>query len=202
MYADAVGHYVFVNNGGDGMYRQWQVTSENGKAVARQVREFTVGSQAEGCVADDETGSLYVAEEGGGFFRYSAKPDGGSGRREIDRVDGPNGLVADIEGISLWLGKDGKGYIVLSNQGADNYAVYRREGNNEFVGLFHVVADPERGLDGVSETDGLDVTSAALGTRYPDGLMVAQDGRNLAPRERQNYKLVSWRAIADSLGLD
>jgi myo-inositol-hexaphosphate 3-phosphohydrolase len=32
--------------------------------------------------------------------------------------------------------------------------------------------------------------------------MVVQDGRNLAPRERQNYKLVSWRAIADSLGLD
>jgi 3-phytase len=202
MYADAGAHYVFVNNGGDGMYRQWRLSARAGRAIAEQVREFTVGSQAEGCVADDETGALYVAEEGGGFFKYSAKPDGGAARTEIDRVDGPNGLKADIEGVSLWLGRDGKGYLVLSNQGADNYAVYRREGNNEFVGLFHIVADPERGLDGVSETDGLDVTSAPLGARYPDGLMVVQDGRNLAPRERQNYKLVSWRDVAAALGLE
>ncbi len=135
------------------------------------------------------------------IWRYSAKPDGGAERREIDRVDGPNGLKADIEGISVWSGKDGKGFIVLSNQGSDNYAVYRREGDNAFVGLFHIVADPERGMDGVSETDGLDVTSANLGARYPEGLLVVQDGRNLSPRERQNYKYVSWRAIAESLGI-
>ncbi len=49
-------------------------------------------------------------------------------------MDGPNGLKADIEGVEIWAGKDGKGFIVLSNQGADNYAVYRREGDNAFVG--------------------------------------------------------------------
>jgi 3-phytase len=202
MYAGATGHYVFVNNGDDGLFRQWRITAKGGRAVAEQVREFPVGSQAEGCVADDETGALYVAEEGGGFFRFSAAPDGGSERREIDRVDSANGLKADIEGVSLWAGKDGKGYLVLSNQGADNYAVYRREGDNAFVGLFHIVADPERGMDGVSETDGLDVSSAPLGARFPDGLLVVQDGRNLSPRERQNYKYVSWRDIAGALGLD
>ena len=202
MYAPAGGgHFVFVNNGGDGRVRQWQVTAENGKAVARQVREFVVGSQAEGCVADDETGDLYVAEEDGGFWKYSARADGGDARREIDRVDGPNGLKADIEGVGLWRGEGGRGYLVLSNQGADNYAVYRREGDNAFVGLFHIVADPARGIDGVSETDGLDVTSAALGANFPDGLLVVQDGRNLSPRERQNFKFVSWRAIAESLGI-
>jgi len=202
MYAGATGHYVFVNNGGDGLFRQWRITASNGRAVAEQVREFPVGSQAEGCVADDETGALYIAEEGGGFFRYSAAADGGSERREIDRVDSANGLKADIEGVSLWAGKDGKGYLVLSNQGADNYAVYRREGDNAFVGTFHIVADPERGMDGVSEPDGLDVSSAALGARFPDGLLVVQDGRNLSPRERQNFKYVSWREIAEALGLD
>ena len=196
MYADASGVYVFANNGGDGLYRQWRITAQDGKAVGEQVREFTVGSQAEGCAADDETGALYVAEEAGGFFRYSAKPDGGTARKEIDRVDGPNGIVADIEGVEIWAGQDGTGYIVLSNQGADNYAVYRREGDNAFVGNFHIVADPDRGIDGVSETDGLDVVSAPLGAKFPDGLLVVQDGRNLSPRERQNYKFVSWRDIA------
>ncbi len=202
MYADASGHYVFVNNGGDGLHRQWKITARGGRAVAEQVREIPVGSQAEGCAADDETGALYIAEENGGFFRYSARPDGGTERREIDRVDGPNGLKADIEGVEIWAGRDGTGFIVLSNQGADNYAVYRREGDNAFVGIFHVVADPDRGIDGVSETDGLDVVSAPLGAKFPQGLLVVQDGRNLSPRERQNFKYVSWRDIAEALGLD
>ena len=201
MYADGSGVYAFANNGGDGLYRQWRIGVGGGKAVAQQVREFSVGSQAEGCAGDDETGALYVAEEGGGFFRYSAKPDGGSARKEIDRVGGPNGLQADIEGLEIWAGKGGSGFIVLSNQGADNYAVYRREGDNDYVGTFHVVADSGRGIDGVSETDGLDVVSAPLGARFPEGLLVAQDGRNLTPRERQNYKYVSWRDIAESLGI-
>jgi 3-phytase len=201
MYADAGGTYIFVNNGGDGLYRQWRVTAERGRAVAQQVREIPVGSQAEGCAADDETGALYVAEEAGGFFRYSAKPDGGTARREIDRVDGANGLQADIEGVEIWAGSGGTGFIVLSNQGADNYAVYRREGDNAFVGSFHIVADPDRGIDGVSETDGLDVVGAPLGARFPEGLLVVQDGRNLSPRERQNYKYVSWLDIAAALGL-
>ena len=201
MYADASGVYVFANNGGDGLYRQWRITAQGGKAVGEQVREFTVGSQAEGCAADDETGALYIAEEAGGFFRYSAKPDGGSERKEIDRVDSPNGIVADIEGLEIWAGPDGRGFIVLSNQGADNYAVYRREGDNAYVGSFHIVADPDRGIDGVSETDGLDVVSGPLGAKFPDGLLVVQDGRNLSPRERQNYKFVSWRDIAAALGI-
>jgi 3-phytase len=199
--ADAGGHFVFVNDSEDGRFRQWQITAANGRASAQQVREFVVGSQSEGCVADDEAGNLYITEEDGAFWKYSARADGGSARREIDRVEGTNGLKADIEGVSLWAGAEGRGYLVLSNQGADNYAVYRREGDNAFVGLFHVVADPARGIDGVSETDGLDVSSAALGTRFPDGLLVVQDGRNLAPRERQNYKFVSWRDIAAVLGI-
>jgi 3-phytase len=201
MYADSSGHYVFVNNNDDGLYRQWKITAQGGRAVAAPVRDITVGSIAEGCATDDETGALYINEENVALWRYSAKPDGGAERREIDRVDGPNGLKADIEGIAVWRGKDGKGFIVLSNQGSDNYAVYRREGENAFVGTFHIVADPERGMDGVSETDGLDVTGANLGARYPDGLLVVQDGRNLSPRERQNYKFVSWRAIEEALGI-
>jgi 3-phytase len=201
MYADASGIYAFVNND-DGLFRQWRITAEGGKAVAEKVRDFTVGSQAEGCAADDETGALYVNEEDVALWRYSAKPDGGDARTKVDGVDGPNGLEADLEGVEVWAGKDGKGFIVVSNQGADNYAVYRREGDNAFVGIFHIVADPEHGLDGVSETDGLDVVSANLGPKFPEGLLVVQDGRNLSPRERQNFKYVSWKDVAEALGLE
>ncbi|MBL8273777.1 MAG: phytase, partial [Xanthomonadales bacterium] len=71
-----------------------------------------------------------------------------------------------------------------------------------YVGSFAVVADGARGIDGISETDGLDVSSRNLGPGYAHGAMVAQDGRNVLPVENQNYKIVSWEAIARALGLE
>ena len=71
----------------------------------------------------------------------------------------------------------------------------------EFVGQFAVVANDELGVDGASETDGLDVTSAPLGGAFPHGLLVVQDGRNIAPRERQNFKLVPWDRVVTGMKL-
>jgi 3-phytase len=91
--------------------------------------------------------------------------------------------------------------VIVSNQGSDNYAVYRREGNNEFIGHFAIVADTNRGIDGASETDGIEVISTPLGPAFPHGVFVVQDGRNITPRERQNFKLVPWERIASALSL-
>ena len=49
-----------------------------GRVRASEVRDVQVGSQAEGCVADDELGHLYVGEEDSGLWKYSADPRGGS----------------------------------------------------------------------------------------------------------------------------
>ncbi len=202
MYAIPGGdHFVFVSNSGDGRFRQWRVLADGGTVVAKRVREFRVGSQAEGCVADDETGALYVAEEDGGFWTYRAAADGGDYRRRIDRVGGASGLMADIEGVAIWHGRGGRGFIVVSNQGADSYAVYRREGDNAFVGLFRVGDDDARGIDGASATDGIAVVSQPLGSSYPDGLLVVQDGSNLPAGQHQNFKFVSWLDVARALGI-
>ncbi|HEX5651345.1 MAG TPA: phytase [Steroidobacteraceae bacterium] len=192
--------YVFVNDADTGLMRQWRLDERRGKVRATAVRDVQVGSQAEGCVADDELGHLYVGEEDTGLWKYAADPRGGTARTAVDRTEGGH-LTADVEGMSLWVGAEGKGYLVVSNQGEDNYAVYRREGDNAFVGKFHIVADA-RNIDGASETDGLDVVSAPLGEDFPRGLLVVQDGRNLTPSATQNFKLVSWDAIARALGLD
>jgi 3-phytase len=193
--------YLFINDADTGLMRQWRLEERRGRVRATQVRDVQVGSQAEGCVADDELGHLYVGEEDTGLWKYSADPRGGTTRTAVDRTEGGQ-LKADVEGMSLWIGAAGKGYLVVSNQGEDNYAVYRREGNNAFVGKFHIVANDERGIDGASETDGLDVVSAPLGDGFPAGLLVVQDGRNLTPSATQNFKLVSWQAIARALGLE
>jgi 3-phytase len=204
MYRSALSgeFYVFINEGDSGVFRQWRLFDNgNGRVAAEQVREFPVGSQTEGCVADDELGHLYVGEEDVALWKYSAEPDGGTERTQIDSTGDDGNLTDDVEGVALWAAEDGSGYIVASNQGADNYAVYRREGNNGFVGHFHVVANPEEGIDGASETDGLDVVSAALGDRFPAGLLVVQDGRNIAPEDRQNFKFVSWADVMEALDL-
>ena len=202
MYKSVTGAYfVFIDDSGVGAFQQWQLSDDGGQLVAERVREFNVGGPAEGCAADDELGYLYVAEEGGALWRYSAEPGGGSTRTEIDRVGGGHGLRADLEGVTIWYGPGGTGYLVLSNQGASNFAVYRREGANQFLGIFYIVADAANGIDGVSETDGIDVTSRPLGPKYPSGLLVVQDGVNLDPAEHQDFKYVSWQAIEVALGL-
>jgi 3-phytase len=190
--------YVIANDSVDGKYRQWRVVDRGGKAAIELVREIAVGSQAEGCAADDELGRLYIAEEDVALWVYPAEPDGGEQRTQIDKTEGGN-LTADVEGVSIWYGAGGKGYVIASNQGEDNYAVYRREAPHEFVGKFHVVANEAFGIDGSSETDGLDVASAPLNSDYPLGLLVVQDGRNLMPSQRQNFKYVSWQDVLESL---
>jgi len=193
-------YYVFVNDT-EGLVKQWLLKDAgNGRVGAEVVRELQLESQTEGCVADDETGDLYVGEEDVGIWKYSAEPDGGESRTQIDRVANGN-LTDDVEGLSIYYGANGTGYLIASNQGADNYAVYERAGENKFLGLFHVVADEATGIDGASETDGLDVTSANLGPAFPHGVLVVQDGRNITPDEKQNYKLVPWERIAEAMEL-
>ncbi len=189
--------YVLANDSTDGRLRQWKLVDRNGKAGIEHVRDIAVGSQAEGCAADDELGNLFVAEEDVALWKYSAEPDAGDARTAVDTAEGGH-VTPDAEGVAIYYGADGKGFIVLSNQGDDNYNVYRREGANEYVGTFHVVANEALGIDGASETDGLDVVSAPLGPDFPMGMLVVQDGRNLMPSERQNFKYVSWKDVMEA----
>lgn len=202
MYAAPGGeHYVFVNETGSGRFRQWLIEDGAGGITATMVREFSVGSQAEGCAADDELGQLYVAEENVALWRYSADPAGGAEREEIDRVGGANGLAADLEGVAIWRGTGGTGFVVVSDQGANDFAVYRRGENNDFVGQFAIVDNTALGIDGVTKTDGIDITQSSVGPRFPDGLLVVQDDSNQSTIGRQNFKYIPWRAVAEALGI-
>ncbi len=193
--------YVFVNDT-DGRFKQFKLVAAGEKVRADVVREFALESQTEGCVADDTNGALYVGEEDVGLWRYSAEPDGGAARTSIDTTGEKGHLTADVEGMGLYLQPGGKGYLVVSSQGSNDYAVYRRDGANEYVGRFTVTANDARGIDGLSETDGLDVSSANLGGAYAQGVFVAQDGRNITPAERQNFKLVPWADISAAMKLE
>lgn len=193
-------YFVFINST-DGVMRQWLLKDNGqGRISAEQVREFILDSQPEGCVADDETGDLFVGEEDVGIWKMKAEPEGEGSGHLIDTVENGN-LTDDVEGLAIYYGADGAGYLLASSQGSDNFALYERAADNRFIGIFHVVADGESGVDGASETDGIEVTSANLGPAFPHGVFVAQDGRNITPDERQNFKLVPWERIAQAFGL-
>ena len=202
LYQDRKGRVsVFVSDP-DGLVRQYSLTAtKTGKVAAKPVRDVKFDTQTEGCVADDETGALYVAEEDAALWKLGADASAGTARKAIARIADMPALKADLEGIGLYKQPNGKGYLVLSSQGDNTYAVFRREGDNAYVGSFTVGADGETGIDGISETDGLDVTSASLGAGLESGAFVAQDGRNISPPQTQNFKLVPWSAIAAKLGL-
>lgn len=192
--------YAFINDS-DGRMRQWRLVEVGGRVRAEAVRDFALPTQPEGCLADDVHGWLYVGEEDVGVWRFGAEPDAGEARTPVAMVADNPALQDDIEGIALYDLGGGEGYLVVSSQGNDSYAVFERTGDNRYLGSFAIVANAELGVDGASETDGLDVSSANLGAGFEAGAVVVQDGRNVLPGETQNFKYLPWSAVAAALGL-
>ncbi len=185
--------YVFATSEDSGPVRQWELFDDGtGRVAGRQVREFTMETQTEGCVADDELGVLYVGEEDVAIWKYSAEPDGGDSRNLVDRVGAR--LEDDIEGLTIYYGPGDSGYLIASSQGSDTFVVYQRGGSNEYVTSFQIMAG--NGVDEVTGTDGIDVTSVPLGPSFPSGVFVVQDDEN--DSGNQNFKLVPWEAVAGS----
>jgi 3-phytase len=192
---DARLHAIVI--GKDGEVRQFALQpNAAGGVEGSLVRSFAVGSIAEGCVADDRTGFLYIAEEGRGIWRYGAEPESRDARDLVAPIDGTN-LVADIEGLTLApTGQDG-GYLVASVQGNSTFALISLP-EGKLAGRFRIAANPEKDVDLVTGTDGLAVMVGSLGPGLPDGLLVAQDDDNTGAT--QNFKLVSWSDVLSKLG--
>ncbi len=202
MYRSAQGgsFYAFVNSANTGETEQYLLEDDGaGRVSATLVREFVVGSQTEGCAADDETGALYMGEEAVGLWRYSAEADADDSRTLVDGTGEDGDLIADVEGVAIYYAADGAGYLVVSSQGSSEFVVYERAGDNAYVGRFVIIETDA--VDAVSGSDGLDVVNLGLNDAFPDGMLVVQDDLNLNPDGNQNFKLVSWTDIALALEL-
>lgn len=194
--------------GGDGAmaivtYKTGAITiyrfGETSGAAPRVTATIKLSSQLEGCVFDEVQNALFVGEEDVGLWRIDFTGTTPGEPRLIDRVGSGTGLVADVEGVGLWAGPDGSGYIVLSSQTANRYMVYNRTSPNQLVGSFAIGPGANGAIDGVTHTDGLEVTSVPLGPQFPRGGLFVQDDRNDAPGRlrplAQNFKFVDWRTI-------
>lgn len=196
------GDYYYFVNAKSGAMEQWLLRDDgHGRVAARRMeRILRLGSQPEGCVADDELGRVYLGEEGKGIWRFDAEPDGSAEGTLVARAEGDDAhLVPDVEGLTIYHAADGAGYLIASSQGDSTYAVFRREGDNDYVGRFAIVDGPK--IDGTQDSDGIDVVNLPLGDEFPDGLFVSHDGSNTGPGGKVNVKLVPWGVIAKACGL-
>ncbi|KPF59198.1 hypothetical protein D621_04060 [beta proteobacterium AAP51] len=191
-------------NDKDGRFERWQLQWREGRISGTRIQGFAVKSQPEGCVADDAAERLFIGEEDEAVWAVSLAPADGLGSQpKLTRVIGIGGLVLDdIEGLALYEGgAEGGNFLIVSSQGNSSYVVLDAAPPFRVRGAFRVGIDAARGIDAVSETDGLDVTARPLGPRFPRGIFVAQDGFKRLPDGPQNYKIVDWRDIARALNL-
>jgi 3-phytase len=180
----------------DGTIRQVELDLGGAAPTGKIVRTMKLATQSEGCVADERTHRLYVAEEDVGLWRFDARADGATTPIAMAKADGVQ-IVADVEGVTLAPEGDGDGgYLIVSSQGDHAYAVYRLA-DDSFVGRFRIT--PGR-FGATEETDGIDFAPSDFGPDYPGGLFVVQDGYN--PPHAQNFKFAAWADIKTALGLD
>ncbi len=180
-----------------GVLRQYRLGDADGDGLlaGALVRTVDVGSEAEGCVADDASGAVYVSEEDVALWRYAAAAGAGASRTAVDRTVARGGrIAADIEGVTL-----AGNLLVVSAQagnvsGASSFLAYDRN-TLRYVRSFRVVAGAA--ADDCDGTDGITAHAGPLGPTFPRGVFVCQDGANGAPGAtgRQSFKLARWDAV-------
>lgn len=199
LFKEPQGAIHAIANDKDGRFVQYRLDGRGGKAGGELVRSFSTATQSEGCVADDRNQRLFVGEEDVAVWTLDARAEVPA---QMQKVIGVGGLVKDdIEGLALYHGAE-RDYLVISSQGNDRYVVVEAQAPYRLRGQFQVALDAAHGIDGASQTDGLEVTSAKLGGPWGQGLLVVQDGRRRMPEGNQNFKYVPWAAIAQALGLE
>jgi len=167
----------------DGSYLwQYELESDNqGNVTGTLVRKFGYYSgkkEIESIAVDNELGYIYHSDEMYGIHKSYAHPD--SSNTEL-AIFGTEGFTEDIEGISIYKNEDGTGYILVSDQQANKFRIFPREGIS--INPHH---HPELAAikTNTLASDGSDVTSVSLPS-FPRGVFVAMS-------DDKTFQYYSW----------
>ena len=178
----------------DGYLAQYRLQDDrHGRVRASFVRYFGSFSgvgEIEAVAVDDALGYVYYADEGNGIHKYHADPDHADAARELAHF-GKTGFKSDREGIAIYARDDGSGYIVCTDQIANDseYHVFLREGEAGRPHDHSRLLKTVRG--GADTTDGLEITSRPVG-EFSSGLVAAMNSKS------RNFLLYSWKDFATS----
>lgn len=162
----------------------------NGTVTGEMVRRFGKFSgkkEIESIAVDNELGYVYYSDEQVGIRKYYADP--AKGNNEL-ALFGQGEYKEDNEGISIYKFKDGTGYILVSDQSANCFNVYPREGTKGNSNIHTRLASIPVSTD---QSDGSEVTSISL-PGFKGGLFVAMS----TDKTFQYYK---WSDLAKKAGL-
>jgi 3-phytase len=166
--------------------QQYRVFDDGtGKIAMEHKRTWQNGSanETEGMVTDLERGLLYAGNEQQGIYVYKA--DEGETTDTVRFIPVKESvLAADVEGLTIYYAKDGKGYLIASSQGQNYFSVFEREGDNDFVRRFSI--------RGVERTDGIDVLNVPLNSTFSSGIFACHNDKV----EPHAVHLVKWEDIA------
>lgn len=155
--------------------------------LVRKFGKYSGKKEIESIAVDNEAGYVYYSDEQTGIRKYYADPE--KGNEEL-ALFGQGEYKEDNEGISIYKLPDGTGYILVSDQAANRFNIYPREGSNGNAHQHTLITSIPVSTN---QSDGSDVTAVSL-PGFKDGLFVAMstDG---------TFQLYSWADIEKKAGL-
>lgn len=178
--------YVIATDKDGGIFK-WELQQDGTLELVQQTKFKTT---CEGVVADPEHNRLFVNEEDLGIWTMDLE-DITQNQRVVLHTS--RQIRSDLEGISIYKTDSKSGYVIFSIQGKNQYGILDRE-SLLYLGKFKIKGTNK--VDGVQETDGLDVNATPT-QDYPKGVLVVQDGDNYP--YNQNFKIISFEQILNGL---
>lgn len=179
--------YVIVGRkeGPSGSYLyQYELTGSNGTVTAKRVRKFgnySEKKEIEAIMVDNELGYVYYSDETSGIRKYYADPQ--KGNEEL-AFFGQKDFKRDHEGIALYRTNEKQGYILISDQQANKFVVYRREGNTGAHDHKMIATIPFSSI----ECDGADAVNFNFGAPFSKGIFVAMSNGKV-------FQFYDWEII-------
>ncbi|HEY0945994.1 MAG TPA: phytase [Opitutaceae bacterium] len=176
-----------------GYLGQYRLEDDGGGRVkmslVRQFGRYSGRKEIEAIAVDSELGYVYYSDEGVGVRKYHADPDAAQADDEL-ALFAKEGFADDHEGISIYKRADGTGFLLVSDQQANRFWVFPREGasgrphEHNPIAIVDVCA---------IESDGSDVTGTPLGPAFPHGLFVTMSNGRV-------FHYYAWEDIAAAAG--
>ncbi|GAB2588311.1 phytase [Spirosoma areae] len=168
----------------------WQYRLDDdgtGHIKATVVRRFGTWSgkkEIESIAVDNELGYVYYSDEGVGVRKYHADPEQGNAELALFAK---TGFTEDHEGISIYKTGPKTGYLLVSDQGANQFQIFRREGELGHPNAYKVLKIVKVAAQ---VSDGSEVTNVALNKQFPHGLFVTMS-------EGKTFHYYRWEDIME-----
>jgi 3-phytase len=166
----------------------WQYLLEDdgtGKLKASLKRKFGKYSgkkEIESIAVDNELGYIYYSDEQFGVRKYYADP--AQGNEEL-ALFAKTGFKEDNEGISIYKTSPTTGYILVSDQAANHFQVFNREGKSGPHDHVLLTSIPVS----TNNSDGSDIYSGPLNGDFKHGLFVAMS-------DDKTFQFYRWEDLA------